>query len=216
MFKRYQKVTHHIVDMVNGPRAIKGRLRDGLAPRFLREQLIQIAHSAAHHQLVAGTLAEASLRLVGGKMLITARGRWFGQLQDDDLAIATLDGSAFLDDDRLPLQTEWHRQIYNETSAKALLFLQPLALMTLSQRNLAPQVALLPMAPDVVGTVLIADRLLPASERPADCQSILIKNYGLLIWSNDLASVFPKAQLLTFWASLTKSAYDLNDTYATS
>lgn len=210
MFKRYQQITHDIVGLVNAPRAVKGRLRDGLAPRPIRDLLIQLAHSTAQNQLAGGTLAEASLRLAGGKLLITAQGRWFGALTDDDLAVATIDGSAFLDDDRLPAHIAWHRQLYQEANTRVILFLQPIDLLALAYHGLLPDDAMLPAARDNIGPLWLADTLPDVAARPQDGRVVVIKGQGVVIWSDNAESIFAQAQLLAHWARLTRIARQIN------
>lgn len=130
MFKRYQRATLDVVDMVNANRSVQNRLSQSIA-RIQREHLLTIARAALDYGLAAGRLGEVSLRVAGGKLLLTMRGAWFGALTDRQLVVCGQEPNTALDTPELPTYVDWHRAMYAASDTKAVLFMQPAALLAI-------------------------------------------------------------------------------------
>jgi hypothetical protein len=133
MLKRYQRATLDVVGMVNANRNVQSRLSQGVA-RIQRDHLLRVAELAMQQGLAAGRLSEASLRVTGGKLLLTARSCWFGAPTQAQMVVAAQEPNETLDTDDLPRHIEWHRAVYAATEAKATVLLQPSALLALATR----------------------------------------------------------------------------------
>lgn len=188
MLETYKHLTNSLVRRVNAQRGMNNRLRDAVLPRGVRKSFVQMARLAAERQLAVGILAEASQRVPGNKFAITAVHTWFANLEEDDLVVAALNENWQLTADQLPAQANWHRTIYKNTSAQAILLSQPVAGTAVANQPQKFTPEILAGAASSVGGLATC---------PADTQQIgvltgqhqvlLVANVGVLAWGDSLA-----------------------------
>ena len=208
MFKRYQRATLDVVGMVNANRSLQTRLSQSIA-RVQREHLLTVARASLDYGLAAGRLSEVSLRVTGGKLLLTMRGAWFGALTERQLVVCGGEPNAALDTPELPLHVDLHRAIYAATEAKAVLLMQPAALMTIARQGvpndtlLDSHAALFQAAWDDAGGIAFLDS--PASESvyAATAQGVIvIRGVGALAHGGDGNDALARLHSAERWAQV--------------
>jgi len=209
MLQRYKSLTHSVVGLANAGRT-HARLRDSLASKKTQDELVKLAHQASHHQLTAGLLSSASVRLKGDKFLITGRQAWFGDLKPDDLAIGSLQSSPITQGQTLPEAAAWHQFVYAHTSAQWVLLTQPAGIMALAYRGQSLQPAVLPAAAQLIGEVaLYAAGGAPTEALAAYVQArcaLIVSHLGLLVWSASSREVLSISHLLARWGEIALKA----------
>ena len=122
LLKKYQQLTLALIRLINAPRNDDTRLRKALVPPKTLQIFLECAQLAAERNLAMGVQPEMSVRLEGGKILITKSKSWFLRLSDQDLVIASLTKNEFGDHERLPPYVACHRAIYQTTNARAIFY----------------------------------------------------------------------------------------------
>ncbi|MCA9898370.1 MAG: class II aldolase/adducin family protein [Ardenticatenaceae bacterium] len=187
MLETYKHLTNSLVNRVNAQRGMNNRLRDAVLPRGVRKSFVQLAKLAAERQLAVGILAEASQRVPGNKFAITAVHTWFANIEETNLAVAALNENWQLTSDQLPAQAEWHRIIYKNTPAKAILLSQPVAGTAVANQ---PELLNMNVLSAVAGSVGHFASCLAEADQIAQVaahnQVLLVPNVGLLTWANSL------------------------------
>ena len=210
MLEAYKHLTNSLVRRVNAQRGMNNRLRDAVLPRQLRKSFIAAAQLAAERQIAVGILAEASQRVQGNKLVITAVHSWFAQLDEDDLTVAALNESWQLTAAQLPAQAEWHRIIYKNCPAKAILLSQPVAgtavahQPTLLQTNLPPAVA-----KSVGGVALYRADEAEIGQTAVHNQVLLIEGVGVMAWADSLPQAIAYTETVNRWCEIILAANEL-------
>ncbi|NOX61967.1 MAG: class II aldolase/adducin family protein [Chloroflexi bacterium] len=207
LLKRYQQLTLTVVRLINAPRKDNAKVRKALIPPKILQTFLECGQLVASRNLLMGVQIEMSVRLAGGKFLITKERSWFPRLDEQDLLVASLTKEAFGDHERLPARASWHRAIYQATQSGAVLSSNaPLAAAFASleagqdkepakRRHLLPA-ALVCIPPDAK---LIAST---ARERPV----FLIQDYGLLAVGDALHEAIAHAEMAVYWCQQTMFA----------
>jgi ribulose-5-phosphate 4-epimerase/fuculose-1-phosphate aldolase len=200
-----------VVELVNQWRPLGSRTRDAIAPNKLREALRHAALLVAERGLVAGTLGEISMRLSGGKFLLTAKGTWFPQLSDDDLLVVSISGDWTSERSKMTPHAEWHREIYRSTEANAILLGQPVSTTLLAAEGLLPDDRLLIDAYEVLGEVCLGDPINVeiAKDLDTDVGILLLPGKGVLAWGDSVDQVISAVELLERWCELTIASRSL-------
>lgn len=187
MLETYKHLTNSLVNRVNAQRGMNNRLRDAVLPRATRKSFVQLARLAAERQLAVGILAEASQRVPGNKFAITAVHTWFANIEEENLVVAALNENWQLTADQLPAQAEWHRIVYKNTSAQAILLSQPVAGTAVANQPDLLNQASLPAVAESVGNIArcAADNAQIAT-MAANNQVLLIPGVGVLTWADSL------------------------------
>lgn len=202
MLEAYQRMTNNLVRRVNERRGIGGSVREAMAPRKLRQQFVADCRAAAQQGVVAGMLAEASVRLIADKFLLTERHCWWPQLGEENLVIAAQNPDWFVGKHLLPERVGWHRQVYGATAAGAVLLCQPGAVLRLAAAGRLPDrevwvgvetavSAPILTTPDTVTTVL------------ADYEVVLVAGVGLIVTAASLRQAIARAETVAHWCQAT-------------
>ncbi|KAA3647309.1 MAG: class II aldolase/adducin family protein [Chloroflexi bacterium] len=199
MLKGYQRVTNQIVSMVNQNRGLGTRTRNALAPRKVRQDYLKQSGLAAVAGLTAGNLAEASIRLQGGRLLINTKDSWLADLSDDDLCITTINNTEeTLHSAPPPRHVRWHQQLYARQSCQAVVLLQPSAALAFAASEKELDVSRLKDAVHVVGAVPILDPE-QVEEHASHSTSMLIRGYGVLAVGSSLPGVIARVETFNRW-----------------
>lgn len=203
LLKAYQRLTLGIVHLVNAPRSSEARLREAVAPRAVQSALCEGAHLAVERGLAAGTLAEISLRLRGGKLLINSAGAWLARLAGSDLAVVSIQQEWTAADTAPARHVAWHRAIYAATDAAAVVLCQPAAAMVIANTRTQLDPACLRDAPTATDGLIWAApeteaiRLMAARNRV-----LLIPGYGMLAWGESVTDALARAETANHWCAI--------------
>ena len=202
MLEAYQRITNNLVRRVNEQRGIRGSVREAMAPRKLRQQFVADCRAAAQQEVVTGMLAEASVRLIADKFLITERHCWWPQLEEENLVIAAQNREWFVGKQALPERVDWHRLVYAATEARAVLLCQPVAVLRLAALGWLPDgkvwldvetavSAPILTTPDNVTVALV------------DHDVVLVAGVGLLTTAASLNQAIARAETVAHWCQTT-------------
>jgi len=207
MLAAYKNLVWNVVNLVNAPR---GRTYHQQRDRLWlkgeqRRQFVATAGQIVADGLALAALGELSLRLSATQLAVTAPHCQLGQLTEADLVTCSIQSDK-------PLATAaphlpWHRLIYGQTPAQAVLLGHPPYAITLANAGQVPDSALLPEMGAIIGGVT---RLPPAEISPAALAEtaprhhvILLPHVGALIWGDSLADVLVRAQTVEYLSRLT-------------
>jgi L-fuculose-phosphate aldolase len=212
MFTAYKKFTLTLVDLVNAPRGVTyDQYRDRLLLKVeQQQQFIDTARWVVERQLALGTLGELSLRLSAHQLAITRRDSHLAWLTKTDIVTcSTLSGKPNRAASR---HLDWHRLIYRETSAQAVLFCQPKYALTLANAARLPQPRVLLDLEHLLGRISLHPPAEPTEESLAEAgpqhEVLLLPHRGALIWGDSLAHVLARAEALDYISHLTALSFN--------
>lgn len=206
MLDSYARLTNRIVRRVNEQRGLGRRTRDAIAPRRARTDFIAAVRSVA--ALSAGSLAEASMRIRAGVLLVTAAGAPFDRLADGDVLIDADDAADGWGRQVLPYHASWHRQIYTAYDhVGAIVLTQPPAALRLAHAGRTPESTLLSRAAAVCGGVAVVDPVPQSSAEAvvaaaATAGVLLVPGIGMLVSGTDIAHAVDRTHIAARWCDL--------------
>jgi ribulose-5-phosphate 4-epimerase/fuculose-1-phosphate aldolase len=196
-----------VVNLANAPR---GRSYQQQRDQLLlkgeqRQQFMAAARQVTTNRLALGSLAELSIRLPPNTLAITAGHSHLASLTEADIITGSIKTDEPLEAAAPHLQ--WHRRLYRETAAEAVLLAHPPHALALANAGLLPDPQAMPAMWDVVGGA----KLLPAaadspdelSAAPFEQHVILLPHRAALIWGDSLSDVIARAEALEYLSQLT-------------
>jgi ribulose-5-phosphate 4-epimerase/fuculose-1-phosphate aldolase len=210
MLAAYKNLTWSVINLVNAPR---GRTYDQQRDRLLlkaeqRQQFVAVAEHIVANHLALGALGELSLRLSDSQLAITARNSQLGRLAEAD--IMTCPTRLDKPDEAAALHLHWHRQLYLETPARAVLLGHPPYAMTLANAGRLPVRQLMPEMWAQIGDVTLLSPEEVTTELAAAArryQAMVIPQVGALLWGCSLDDVTNRAEALEYVSRLTTIAH---------
>ena len=170
--------------------------------------MVTILHQAAERGMATGLLFEASVALGNGRFLITEGQCAFNQLEEQQLFVASHETHWLDSAGILPRHLAWHRLIYQQTTAQAVLFSQPVAATALAAQQTLPLDSVLCEAADTVGHIAIAQpEDLSAAVQTA--QVLLLPGYGVLTQGQELSEALARMETVNRWCEITITAQNL-------
>ena len=170
-------------------------IRNKLAPKNLRAQVLEDMETASRLGLCVADLAECSLRLQHDHFLTTRVGAWTNRLADEYLLVVkrtdSKDSSV-----KLPTCWNWHRAIYASDETTQAVFLgQPRVALRLVEQD------------DGVRRLGSIIRPLGLTLQEAEASSdpnlsgdlVLIRQVGLLAWGPSLAEAIMALEKVNFY-----------------
>ena len=195
-----------MINLVNAPR---GRSYNQQRDRLLlkaeqRQQFVAVAQQIVAKGLALGSLGELSLRISDKQLAITVQNSQLGRLAETDIITCStqLDNPA----EAAAPHLHWHRLLYLETPARAVLLGHPPYTITLANAGQLPDRRLMPEMWAQVGDVTLLSPEEVAAELAAAAQrypAILIPQVGALLWGNSLDDVTNRAEALEYVSRLT-------------
>lgn len=128
MLKQFQEITWKVVNLVNPPTRTQRITRNAVVSRVILKEFMEAAVIMDNKNFFAGTCGEISLRTSGGKFIITPREIPICRINEESLLVETIEKETNVKNENLPLHTQWHREIYKNTNARAVVLCQPLYL----------------------------------------------------------------------------------------
>lgn len=201
MLDAYKHFTNSLVNLVNRVRAPAKRTINALAPRVARTEFMAGLRFAAGRPFLLGTLAEASCRLAGGRFLAVKPAVHFADIQEDDVDIYSLNTDWSLGDSSPPKHAAWHKIVYQNTAAGAVLICHPLHVFRLWRRAQKADFSQLAGARErISGYVISKEKNLLASVK--ENHLVLIPGQGLLAWADDILDIVSRVEVLDWLCAL--------------
>ena len=205
MLESYKKLTNNIVGLVNKYCVPEKKTANALAPKSVRISFLTAVKIAGKKPFVIGQLSEASRRLTGGRFLVTRAGAHFAFIKEDDIDIFSEKINWSLCNMSPPQHIEWHRMLYRNTKAGALLICYPLNAQKLWMHKISPDFSLVNGSEEI-----IAGYAFSKESQSAKIISLMQKNHVLLVekqavlaWGTDLMDALARVEALELICALT-------------
>lgn len=214
MLSAYKSLTWSVVNLVNAPRdRTFEQQRDKLLLKAeQRQQFANVGQQIVAARLALGSLGEISLRFSSHKLAITTKNSQLAQLTDKDIVTCPIELTT--PQETAALHLNWHRLIYLETPAQAVMLGHPQYAITLANAGYLPNQYLMPELWQLIGDVTrlslkeLTDAILvdAVQKHPV----VLLPQIGVLIWGNSLNDVLTRAEALEYVSQLTVIAHQNN------
>lgn len=214
MLTAYKNVVWRVINLVN---ASRGRTFDQQRNKLLLktdqgQHFITIARQIVANRFALASLGELSFRLSSNHLAITAQQSQLSRLAETDIVTYPIESDKA--QGAPPPHLAWHRLIYRQTQAQAVLFGQPPYAMTLAAAAQLPEQKLLPAIGQIIGgvTLLPAAEFSPAALAAAvqEQHVVLAPQTGALIWGNSLEDVLTRTEALEYISQMTVIARQSN------
>ncbi len=204
MLLRIMKFSSNIVKLLSSQNKVDIKTREALLPLATRKMLVEAAHLASERHLAIGPLAEISLRLPGRKMAINVNDAWFAHIENEDFTIASLQHDRRLIEKEPPSKhTPWHRLIYNNTPADAIILCQPTAALVMARLKHRLHLEFLLDAVQIVGNVGCVEPFESDIKKELMTnRAVLIQGIGMVVWGENLFQVVALAETIEHWCHI--------------
>lgn len=197
MLKQFQRATWKIVDLVNSPRKTQKITRNAVASRVIFDQYLVAAGIVDARGFCAGSLAEMSMRVSGGKFLINPPGIPLSLLDEETLLFSGMEKIPQEEEQALVRHAAWHQHIYRSTTAAAVLLCQPRSLMAVLNRQQVPRRGILKDADALIERVKLIPEDGVSEERINKADEIwLIPFSGVLLWGKSPGQLIERVEVL--------------------
>lgn len=204
MFKQFQRLMLRVVDLVNSPRKTQRIMRDAVVSRVILRDFYEAQKWMDSKGFFAGGLSEASLRVSGGKFLITPVDVPIGLLKENEMLTATITGKENEAHPDLPRHIDWHRMIYQHTCANAVILCQPVYACLMTQKEELQDCGILSDLDAVLGKIQIVENdNMNLGEDSPDDSLLLVKGIGIVGWGQSLCSLLSRVEVLERMCELT-------------
>jgi ribulose-5-phosphate 4-epimerase/fuculose-1-phosphate aldolase len=151
-----------------------------------------------------------SIRITSGQLAINTEASDLGRLQDKDLLVCSM--SLYPQLEAAPPHLDWHKIIYKNFSANAVIFGHPPYTMTLANAKLYPlRTVALEIYDKIGGIILLKPEEMTATHLAKVIddthQVILIPGSGILGWGTSLREMVSRIEALEYVCQLTALAY---------
>ena len=198
MFKSFQDLVNKIVNSINSPSRIQKTTRNAVASRVVLINYCEDVRLADQHGFFAGSLGEYSMRLAGGKFIINPSNSPITRLTEENILVAAIQRDMVVSETLPARHIEWHRMIYEKTSAKMVMICQPNAVCILANQTRKPPRGILNDTDEVLDSVVCTE---PSDKQLSDhlikYQTLLIKGIGVLSWGSTFEELFDRIAIIT-------------------
>lgn len=174
----------------------------------IRQQLVAFARRAYQRRLVGGTGGNASARLPGGKMLITASGLSLEDTAEDNLLIVDIESGDWQPIPGLVPSREYkfHMDILRlrpEVGAILHVHSPHATAYAVQKRDIPmltdaafkqPRIPLVPFAPS--GSEELRQNVAAAVRLNPECRCLLLEQHGLIALGKDITAAYNQADLI--------------------
>ena len=183
-------------------------VRDTMVPSEIRLEMATILESASKLGLCIGKISEASIQIQDNIFLVTKNGCGFHKINDKDLILASAVSDSVIDENQNPKYWDWHREIYDrDSSAKAIIFAQPAAVMALASKKKLPPKELLPDAADIIGQIQLCEPDLQSISNAVEhAKQLIIPGIGVLSRAETLSEVVINLEIMNRWCEISTMA----------
>lgn len=141
--------------------------------------------------------AVISLRIAGGKFIVSPADVPLNRLNEEDLLIAAIEKSTEPPSLNLSRHVEWHRWIYKNSAANAVVLCQPTFTTVLANRMQKPNKSILADANILLDSIHCVK---PETEDPKDLiiagHTLFIQSVGLLSWGKSINEVLDRIEII--------------------
>lgn len=197
MLKQFQKITWSVVNFVNPPTKTQRITRDTTALRVILKEFVEAALIMDNKGFFAGTLGEVSLRTSGGKFIITPKEIPISRLNEESLLSESIKKEIDSKNEDLPFHVQWHRAIYNNSDANAVVLCQLPWITVLANRMQKPEPDILVDANRLLAYVDIAElEDIELEDTLNEKHSLFIRSIGLLAWGQSMNDLIDRIEIL--------------------
>jgi ribulose-5-phosphate 4-epimerase/fuculose-1-phosphate aldolase len=197
MFKQFQQLTWKVVDLVNSPQKTQRITRNAIVSRVILKEFIETAMMMDRKGFFAGSFGEISLRTNGGKFLITPRDMSICRINEETIRIAAIEKESDAANENLPLHTQWHREIYRNSNANAVVLCQPPFATVLANKMQKPAQDLLVDAKKLLdSTDFVIPEDVALKNKLDEEYTLFIQSIGILVWGKSLDDLLNRSGIL--------------------
>ncbi len=197
MLKHFQDLTWKVVNLVNSAAKNQRVTRNALTSRVILKEFIEVASRMDQKGFFAGTLGEISLRITGGKFLITPADKPLCLLTEEALCLAPIEKISSEVDKKFPKHLHWHQCIYKKTSAKAVVVCQPVYAMLLANCLQKPKSDLLQQANRLVDLVeIMPEKEVDGNSAWKEEGIFFVPSVGMLLWGDSFSSLVDRIEII--------------------
>ena len=199
MLKDFQQLTIKIVNFINSPQKTQRIIRDTTVPRMVLNDFVEAIRSFDNKGFFLGSCSEISLRIKGGKLLITAPDRPMSRVTEETLLAATINPDITGSNSNFPRHIDWHRSIYMKNEANAIMLCQPVFSCIVSGKMQIPDKTILVEGAEIIDSIKyaeISDMQFDNEINLGNEGIFLIRSIGELAWGKNLDEVFSRVELV--------------------
>lgn len=197
MFKQFQQLTWKVVDLVNSPQKTQRITRNAIVSRVILKEFIETAMMMDRKGFFAGSFGEISLRTNGGKFLITPRDMSICRINEETIRIAAIEKESDAANENLPLHNQWHREIYRNSNANAVVLCQPPFATVLANKMQKPAQDLLVDAKKLLdSTDFVIPEDVALKNKLDEEYTLFIQSIGILVWGKSLDDLLNRIEIL--------------------
>ncbi len=197
MLKQFQKITWSVVNLVSPPTKTQRITRNAVVSRVILKEFIEAALIMDNKGFFAGTCGEISLRTNGGKFIIIPREIPICKMNEESLLVETIEKEIDAKNENLPLHAQWHRAIYNNSNANAVVLCQLPWATVLANRMQKPKRDTLVDANKLLDSIDFIDlKNIDLNSTLNEEQTLFIQSIGILAWSHLLNDLINRMEIL--------------------
>ncbi len=197
MLKQFQKITWKVVNVVSPPTKTQRITRNAVVSRVILKEFIEAALIMDNKGFFAGTCGEVSLRTSGGKFIITPREIPICRLNEESILVETIEKEIDAKNENLPLHIQWHRAVYNNSNANAVVLCQLPWATVLANRMQKPKQDILMDANKLLDSVDMANlENINLNNKLDEEHTLFIQSVGILAWGQSLNDLINRMEIL--------------------
>jgi ribulose-5-phosphate 4-epimerase/fuculose-1-phosphate aldolase len=207
----YKKLTLNLVHLVNAPREQNHNqyLAKLLLKQPQKQAFLEAGQLAVERKLVHPSTGEMSIRITSGQLVVNTESSDLGRLLDQDFLVCSVSLQTQLE--AAPPHLDWHKVIYHNSSASAVILGHPPYTMTLANAKVYPLRTVALEIYDKIGGVILLRPEDMSAEHLAKVidthHAILIPGIGTLVWDASLREAVSRVEALEYVCQLTALAY---------
>ncbi|MHB8808086.1 MAG: class II aldolase/adducin family protein, partial [Anaerolineaceae bacterium] len=195
--KQFQKITWKVVNVVSPPTKTQRITRNAVVSRVILKEFIEAALIMDNKGFFAGTCGEVSLRTSGGKFIITLREIPICRLNEESILVETIEKEIDAKNENLPLHIQWHRAVYNNSNANAVVLCQLPWATVLANRMQKPKQDILMDANKLLDSVDMANlENINLNNKLDEEHTFFIQSVGILAWGQSLNDLINRMEIL--------------------
>jgi ribulose-5-phosphate 4-epimerase/fuculose-1-phosphate aldolase len=174
-------------------------------PARVRQAMVASLRTAPPEVAVAG-LSTASLRVRENLILVSDGISPLSQLTESDILPLSVSEAPAQDD---PPNAGWHRWLYANSDARAVLVVHPTCAVTFAVHGMAPDPSCFPVGAREVGNVSVVSADPASWPDLTTLGSVLLVAEGALIaWDKTLAAAIAKVHIVARWCEIQTAILD--------
>ena len=197
MLKQFQKITWSVVNLVSPTTKTQRITRNAVVSRVILKEFVEATLIMDNKGFFAGTFGEVSLRTSGGKFIITPKEIPLSKLNEESLLIESVEKEIDPKNENLPFHIHWHRAIYSNSDANAVVLCQLPWATVLANRMQKPEPDILVDANKLLDSVDIVNlKDIDLNNKLNETHTLFIRSVGLLAWGQSMNDLINRMEIL--------------------